>query len=321
MPQQPWMILHSIALVSTIFRIVQRWSASRLWWDDVLLLLPLGIDATYLASLWKLYHRSFVLASAFDKTLIDSFWFTTLLWLLVIWSCRTSLALSMARIFPPGHHSRRSFLTLAFYFVVTFILCIVTLSVVCRTGNKIMYSGESCIKAGMMATALDLSGDTLLTLVPLVTFWRVGLPQTQRRLILITFSASFMTLIPSIAFCVLLYGSIIGNFNLGSSEALITTMMAHVEAATSMIVCNLIVIIPFFYRIFRRRQDSEAAEESTEKSEETLNMHLPRSDEPTSRIEFTEISDPTWTSLEQRSEPLSRTFEVASDHQTNFRPR
>jgi hypothetical protein len=88
-----------------------------------------------------------------------------------------------------------------------------------------------------------------------------------------------------------------------------------------MIVCNLIVIIPFFYRIFRRRQDSEAAEESTEKSEETLNTHLPRSDEPTSRIEFTEISDPTWTSLEQRSAPLSRTFEGASDHQTNFRPR
>jgi hypothetical protein len=160
-------------------------------------------------------------------------------------------------------------LTLAFYFVVTFILCIVTLSVVCRTGNKIMYSGESCIKAGMMATAcalfsscnfscasnfcvfeVDLSGDTLLTLVPLVTFWRVGLPQTQRRLILITFSASFMTLIPSIAFCVLLYGSIIGNFNLGSSEALITTMMAHVEVRIPL----ALTIVIKFYKLLGRPQ-------------------------------------------------------------------
>ena len=132
MPQQPWMsasrqrvesvpsltftdcafsptinlvfltVLHSIALFSTIFRIVQRWSISRLWWDDFILLLPLGLDATYLASLWELYHRSckyfpvsccytcrffyaVVLSSAFDKWIIDSFWFTTLLWFLVIW--------------------------------------------------------------------------------------------------------------------------------------------------------------------------------------------------------------------------------------------
>lgn len=88
-----------------------------------------------------------------------------------------------------------------------------------------------------------------------------------------------------------------------------------------MIVCNLVVITTFFYRIFRRGQDPETAEDLTEKSEETLNTRLPRSDERTSRIEFTEISDPTWTSLEQRYEPSSQTFEVASDHQTNFRSR
>lgn len=322
MPQQPWMVfltvLHSVALLSTIFRVAQRWSASRLWWDDFLLLLPLGLDATYLASLWVLYHRSFVYDS--DKGIIDSFWFTTLLWFLIIWSCRTSLALSMARIFPPGHHSRRASLTLAFYLVFTFTVCVVTLSVACRTGNKLMFQGESCIKAAVMSTSLDLSGDTLLTLFPLITFWRVRLPQTQRCLILITFSASFTTLIASITFCVLLYGSIKGNFNLGSSDGFIITMTAHIEATTSMIVCNLVVVAAFFYRIFRRGPDPEAVEESTEKSEETLNTHLPRSDEPNARIEFTEISDPTWTSLEQRSGPSSGTFEVASDrHQTNFR--
>ena len=70
-----------------------------------------------------------------------------------------------------------------------------------------------------------------------------------------------------------------------------------------MIVCNLVVITTFFYRIFRRGQDPEGADQSTEKSEETLNTRLPRLDEPTSHIEFTEISDPTWTSLEQRSDP------------------
>ena len=61
-----------------------------------------------------------------------------------------------------------------------------------------MFQGESCINVGVMATScvlfsdcnfsyvsnfcvfeVDLSGDTLLTLVPLITFWWVGLPQTQ----------------------------------------------------------------------------------------------------------------------------------------------
>jgi len=75
---------------------------SCLWWDNFLLFIPLGIDATYLASLWVLYHRSckyfptsycytyrflyaVVLASIFSKSIIDSFWFATLLWLLIIW--------------------------------------------------------------------------------------------------------------------------------------------------------------------------------------------------------------------------------------------
>ena len=91
-------VLHSVALLSTIFRIVQRWSALRLWWDDFLLFLPLGLDATYLATLWVLYHRSckyftvfycytyrFFYTVAPDEKVIDSFWFTTLLWFLIIW--------------------------------------------------------------------------------------------------------------------------------------------------------------------------------------------------------------------------------------------
>ena len=99
-------VLHSVALLSTIFRIVQRWSASRLWWDDFLLFLPLGLDATYLATLWVLYHRSCQYFPAFycytnrffytvapDEKVIDSFWFTTLLWFLIIW-CENNFHLS-----------------------------------------------------------------------------------------------------------------------------------------------------------------------------------------------------------------------------------
>jgi hypothetical protein len=132
-----------------------------------------------------------------------------------------------------------------------------------------MFRGESCIKAGVMTTScalfrscnfsyasnfcvfeVDLSGDTLLTLVPLITFWRVRLPQTQRRLILISFSASFMTLIASIAFCVLFYGTIIGNFNLGSSKALIIMMMAHIEVCIPL----ALTIVIKFYKILGRPQ-------------------------------------------------------------------
>ena len=97
---------------------------------------------------------------------------------------------------------------------------------------------------------MDISGDTLLTLVPLITFWRVGLPQTQRRLILATFSASFMTLIASIAFCVLFYGSVIGNFKLGSSKALIIMMMAHVEVCIPL----ALTIVINFYKLLGRPQ-------------------------------------------------------------------
>lgn len=95
---------------------------------------------------------------------------------------------------------------------------------------------------------VDLSGDTFLTLFPLITFWRVRLPQTQRRLILVTFSASFTTLIASITFCVLLYGSILGDLKLGSGEALIITMVAHVEVCIRL----ALTIVTKFYQLLGR---------------------------------------------------------------------
>ena len=118
--------------------------------------------------------------------------------------------------------------------------------------------------------------DAVFILFPIITLWKVKLPQNLRRIIIFSFSGSALTLITAIAFCVVGYNT---NLNLGPDAETIVRLACNLEvclflstrctydisistfqAAVSLTVANLLVIVSFFYRIFRRVRDIEGAE-------------------------------------------------------------
>ena len=120
--------------------------------------------------------------------------------------------------------------------------------------------------------------DGIFILFPIITLWKVKLPLNLRRIIISAFSGSALTLVTGIVFCILGYNT---KLNLGSVTQTIVRLASHLEvclfsfiqdvhisisnlikkAAVSLTVANLLVIVSFFYRIYRNtRRDLEGAQ-------------------------------------------------------------
>lgn len=74
---------------------------------------------------------------------------------------------------------------------------------------------------------VDLISDSLLIITPLVIFWRVKLPPTQRRLVLIFFCGSVLTLLGATAYVVIANSKTV--FSLGMDRPLVNLGVGAVE--------------------------------------------------------------------------------------------
>ena len=117
--------------------------------------------------------------------------------------------------------------------------------------------------------------DGIFILFPIITLWKVKLPLNLRRIIISAFSGSALTLITAIVFCIIGYNT---NLNLGPVTDIIIRLACHLEvclfllykvyiyqisnfqAAVSLMVANLLVLVSFFYRIIRNTRSLEGAE-------------------------------------------------------------
>jgi len=217
-------------------------------------------------SLWLLYSfQSKEGTTLLPPTGISSFWAENFLFLSVVWLSRTSIALSLTRVFPIFHIARRTAFFLAVLCVLSYLCCVLILTFECPSVNAPWYEtvAPHCHKTGTtflvrdVGTVLDLSVDGIFILFPIITLWKVKLPRNLRRIIIFAFSGSALTLITGIVFCILGYNT---KFNLGPVTQTIVRLASHLEAAVSLMVANLLVVVSFFYRIYRNtRRDLEGA--------------------------------------------------------------
>lgn len=133
---------------------------------------------------------------------------------------RISLALAIARIFPPKEATRRFAVGLALLSTV-FCLVIVTQSAVICAHQPALVSGPDAAcqwpdslrtlvvvgtwiflatdPRGLTVVLANIFSDSLLVATPLYKLWRVRLPRKQRRLILSGFTASALTTSATVA--------------------------------------------------------------------------------------------------------------------------
>ncbi|PFH45388.1 hypothetical protein AMATHDRAFT_9358 [Amanita thiersii Skay4041] len=260
-------VLYAVAILFTVFRFWNRCRTQRLWWDDWVALVPLTGIPILLAILWIVGRPSGV-----QEIAVPLFWLSAVPFLVVVWASRASLALSIARIFVPGSPKRQIALFLACLCAAIFIAMIVQALVTCIDEGTWAHHAASLPSCqlhrhlNIVCAITDIVMDICLVALPFYALWNVGLPRFQRRLILTLFSASFLTLLSALVYRSMMFSPHVR----GPGAPVVISMMSHIEASISVIVCNLLVVVMVFYRkIFRSSLEEDSLASDREKTTRT----------------------------------------------------
>jgi len=290
-------ILHAVAILSTLYRLVHRFRMRRSWWDDYVAFLPLVLDPTYwMLTLIRFNHRVRDLTHPTQTfRVLNSFWLSLLPYLLIVWSTRVALALSLGRIFPLKHPARRWSYILVGIMIVSCIASILVSNLTCTYTSSLLVlfevthcdtgAGGFLIQT-IFLFAVNVFGDLLLVISPLIFFWRIKLPAGERRLILVVFSGSTLTLLAGIVVATIFLNKDVFP---GVDYLLILEGLCNIEAAVSLFVCNLTVVSTCFYQAVRRLRNRQGPSlETTQRTTE----HQPHSRTCTCLSDKTSSTEP-----------------------------
>ncbi|KAH7882265.1 hypothetical protein F5I97DRAFT_334355 [Phlebopus sp. FC_14] len=237
-------VLHALAVILTSFRLWFRYRIRRLWWDDFWAALALSCDIGCAIAMWTL-----TVPNGSRHSYIVSYWLGMLLYTCLIWFARLSIIISVVRVVPPSRciHLVTFGTATALLLMWAFILSAKTIE--CAI-DRSWYNSPfiACpippwVALGEVIT--DVASDVMLVLLPLRLLWRVKLPSNQRIMILCVFSSSILTSVVSVVHTAYII----------PDSTFIGGMTAEIEGAVSLIVCNLLVIVTFLYRVTRGGRD------------------------------------------------------------------
>ncbi|KIM40387.1 hypothetical protein M413DRAFT_446572 [Hebeloma cylindrosporum] len=252
-------LLHVWAMSFTVVRFGNQWYNRRLWWDDYLVIIPFVFDIVYVVMMWlKLQNNVFAWDTPALNKFMYSAWFSAFLNLGVLWISRMCLSLSVTKIFAAGQLFRKlCFAYTGILFILYFIsLVILTISCPGTPWWQLDFTRCFTTKNGLdvgtiIVVVLDFIADAILIAGPVYMLWGIKFRPRERLLIRILFSASILTILASVMYFVVWYA----EGRLGPDSRLIFTMMAHLQALLSLLVCNLLFIATFIYRKVRKTDD------------------------------------------------------------------
>lgn len=220
------LVLHSIAILCTIFRLAYRGWMYHLWWEDAWAAFSLIGDVVCLACIWL------------DSIRITS-WIFTVAFTSVPWAARMSIIFSIIRI--TNHPSLEIHRQIAYLIAVSFACMWVAL-----LAHRItMCALHSCNMGKSLALSLlitDVTSDISLVAAPLYLWRNVGLSRNTKKLVLSAFGASLLNTALTIPHCIII-------LNVHKIDATIV-VVAHIKSALSLIICDLLVIVTFVYRVY-----------------------------------------------------------------------
>ncbi|GLB43257.1 hypothetical protein LshimejAT787_1301580 [Lyophyllum shimeji] len=259
--------LHALAIGCTIFRLWHRYRIRQLWWDDYWATISLFFDVVYTSTPFLRYDISDPRPTKEMRIMI--YWLTALIFPPGTWSARISIGMSIARIVPSQTHTRHMLYAMNGLFGSMCIGQMLHKIVICTRDTS--WHNNAAVQCylgsgvGVLSLCTDLTADACLVTIPLRMLWRVKLPRTQRRLILSIFASSFVSSLVGIVYTVFVFQKQKGGQVWGYWIGLI----AGIKAAVTLLVCNLLVIVMFLYRIFWKDEADTVSEPSETRSKPT----------------------------------------------------
>ncbi|KAH7923933.1 hypothetical protein BV22DRAFT_548888 [Leucogyrophana mollusca] len=239
---------HSIAISCTIFRLSYRWYMRHFWWEDAWASLALLADVVCLICTWLSLPVSGPMVPvngpiggypAMPPIAVVANWLLVVAFTSVPWSARLSVISSVIRVVNPEPKLHRFAFWAAASFGAMWIALVSQKLYACVHNACII--GRSVAISQLINTVSDI----ILVAMPFHLLRGVKLSRKRRILMSCTFSASLLITAVTIIHCGLLF----------ESTTFVTTIVAHVKAALSLIVCNLLVIVAFIYRVFHKNGD------------------------------------------------------------------
>ncbi|KAH7925030.1 hypothetical protein BV22DRAFT_1129308 [Leucogyrophana mollusca] len=250
-------VFHGLAFISTTFRLWFRYHIRRIWWEDIWAALSLCFDMICLAGMWTLTAplaqpgepNSVGAITMSRQSHVASYWLLITSYTCTLWCARLSIVFSVIRIVPPSRVIRSISFLVAILFVLMWIL-VLTVKVYSCAHNTSWYSRGiiQCpipTDVAIIEICTDVVADAVLVGLPLRLLWRVKLPKNQRIMILAIFSSSILTSVVSAVHTAYLI----------PTSSFIGGVTAEIEGALSLVVCNLLVIVTFIYRVRQNGTD------------------------------------------------------------------
>ncbi|TFK60194.1 hypothetical protein BDN72DRAFT_883714 [Pluteus cervinus] len=243
---------HFLSIFATICRLFRRYRQQRLWWDDYLVVVPVFSSLCLLSAAFLHGEPG---PDFLAEDAIEIFWITRICFPIEVWTARISLALSFARLLPRRTWWRTILEIIVILFVVIGIALVLLGVWMCSVDSSWRHSpGGQCVSRGVVGVfslSTDVVADVGLIVIPLILIQESDLPQGQLRLLRGIFCSSFFSSLAAIPFTVY-----VCQAEQVQEADLIISLVADVQAATTLFVSNLSVTITHVYCIWKRGNTS-----------------------------------------------------------------
>ncbi|KZP12828.1 hypothetical protein FIBSPDRAFT_1049864 [Athelia psychrophila] len=249
-----------LAITITAFRLIIQYRRSQLWWED----LWAAVAMTCMTAVVTAYSWfNIVVAKPHPNkyTFMISWWLHNLAITSGMWAARMSLTFSIIRISHPASGLRIVANLTAGLFACCFATQIIQKLYICRDVKSWMNNAtQGCeVGKGFAITEICMAvvADFLLMAMASRLLRDARQLKSQRKLIRCLFSASILATVFSIVHIITVI----------RVEAILLIMLAgHLEVSIALIVCNLPVVVTWFYRHFKRMHAEEAYGYTTDSS-------------------------------------------------------
>ncbi|KAF9493215.1 hypothetical protein BDN71DRAFT_1450600 [Pleurotus eryngii] len=250
-------IPHGLAVIATLFRLFDRHRMRRLWWDDFWAFVALLMDIPLMIAFFLRPESGSGSAILPINSRVAICWIGLIMFPCVLWGSRLSIAASILRLCPPGSIWRRITFFTGILFGFMWSGLVIMRSYFCgRDSSWHSKPSVQCFfpkSVGTFTLVTDIVADVILIAIPVIMMWGVPMVKQLRRLFFAVFAASILTSLASIVFVTFLFGA----RGWGPGLSVIVTVTSHLEAAIALLVCNILVIVTYFYRVSHEGEDLE----------------------------------------------------------------
>ncbi|KAM6496683.1 hypothetical protein JOM56_007156 [Amanita muscaria] len=237
--------VHTLAIAMGSFRLIHRYRTKSYYWDDLGVAGCLICNVVFFSVLCTL--KGEFPPEELKETRQLRYW---LLWLSlpsILWTSRLSIGLTILRLIKFDIWRKRLTIAVIIVFTLAWMLIILDYIIECNV-DALRRPDCSNDVVEIVACAVFVIADVFLVYIPLHLLRNLRQPRGTRFMVRVAFCISGISMIATIM-------NTISEFYEGPQYKMMGLFLCMLKAPIALIVCSLIVLIPFVYRLFVKEEE------------------------------------------------------------------